>query len=184
MALLYFRGRLCAKHVPNLRVHTFLDAVVPCPVLHGIVYAHRDLLFVNHKLTVNVMTYVFVCRVMTSGVNLTTTETVSPTWRWCVSSPYGWKFSGSLLNQYLIEDLKSLPQSQEKLPSWRRDPLVYSDCLANLFSFRFATATVFFLTNLWQTHLTFGWKPGCKTCKLTQNHRQEKGWCLTTPITA
>lgn len=99
--------------------------------------------------------------------NLTATQTVFPTWRWCVSSPHGWKFSGSLLNQYLIIDLKSLPPSQEKLPSWQRDPLIYSDCLANLFSFRFATATVLFLTNLRQTHLTFGWKPGCKTCKST-----------------
>lgn len=94
---------------------------------------------------------------MTSLVNLTATETVSPTWRWCGSSPHGWKFFlGLLLNQYLIEDLKYLPQSQENWSSWKQDPLIYFDCLANLFSFRFATATVFFLTNLQQTQHSDG----------------------------
>lgn len=86
-------------------------------VLRGIVHAHRVLLYVNHKIAVNVVYYVFVCSddiISQPNSNrdcFSNLKVVRYLTSWLKV------FLGLLLNQYLIEDLKSLPQSQENWPS-------------------------------------------------------------------
>lgn len=144
MDLLYFRcsRSSCVRHVANLRVLAFVHTVVPCVVVREITCAYRILLNIRPELTVNTVIYVFGCRVMTSGVNPTVTDSVSMTRRW--RSNLRWKPLGSLLddfylNQYLIECLKSPKPTNAAQFS----VFIFCDYLTNVFSFQFATIIFF-----------------------------------------
>lgn len=148
MALLNVRGRYVKTFQISGSTHFWMQR---CHAWFSMGLS-RLIEYCNCRLTVNVVTYVFDCSAKTSGVNQSATDTVSPTWRWCIRSPHGWTFSGSLLNQLKLKSWKSLIKIFCQLPSWKQDTWIYSDCLANLFSFRFATATVLFLTKLTSTN--------------------------------